>query len=174
MISLLQWCSCNNICSRCNRPSTHRKLLAKQRLNLLHRKLSNKALQSERVTSRETSLPLAPPSTHPLHSTGYEIKPTLIGLVQEKMVNGLAAEIPLDHMENFERVCNFSLANGVPPDYVKCTLILFSLDGKSALWLASLPTGTRTTWEQVRAAFLIHFYTKSETAALRHKISNFK
>ena len=90
------------------------------------------------------------------------------------MVNGLAAEIPLDHMENFERVCNFSLANGVPPDYVKCTLILFSLDGKSALWLASLPTGTRTTWEQVRAAFLIHFYTKSETAALRHKISNFK
>ena len=54
------------------------------------------------------------------------------------------------------------------------TLFPFSLDGKAARWLASLPTGTLTTWEQVRAAFLSHFYTKSKTAALRHKISNFK
>ena len=50
----------------------------------------------------------------------------------------------------------------------------FSLDGKAARWLASLPTSTLTTWEQVRAASLSHFYTKSKTAALRHKISNFK
>ena len=98
----------------------------------------------------------------------------MIGLVQKKMFSGLAAEIPLDHIENFERVCNFSRANGVPPDYVKCTMFPFSLDGKAARCLASLPTGTLTTWEQVRAAFLSHFYTKSKTAALRHKISNLK
>ena len=41
--------------------------------------------------------------------------------------------------------------------------------------LANLfPTGTLTTSEQVRAAFLSHFYTMSKTAALRLKISNFK
>ncbi|KAF2596891.1 hypothetical protein F2Q68_00010222 [Brassica cretica] len=47
------------------------------------------------------------------------------------------------NIENFERVCNFSRANGVPPDYVKCTMFPFSLDGKEARWLASLPTGHR-------------------------------
>ena len=63
----------------------------------------------------------------------------------------------------------------MPPDYVKCTLFPFYLEGKAARWLESLPTGTLTTWEQVRAVFLSHyFYTKSKTAALRHKISNFK
>ena len=67
-----------------------------------------------------------------------------------------------------------SRANGVPPDYVKCTLFSFSLDGKAARWLASLPTGTLTTWEQASAAFLCHFYTKTKTGDLRHKISNFK
>ena len=41
----------------------------------------------------------------------YEIKPALISLVQKKTFNGLAAEIPLDHIENFERVCNSSRAN---------------------------------------------------------------
>ena len=94
--------------------------------------------------------------------------------MQKKTFNGLAAEIHLDHIENFERVCKFSRANGVPPDYLKSTLFPFSLEGQAARWLDSLPTGTLTTWEQVRAAFLSHFYTKSKTAALRHKISNFK
>jgi len=31
-----------------------------------------------------------------------------------------------------------------------------------------------TSWEQVRSAFLGHFYTKAKTAALRNKISSFK
>ena len=52
----------------------------------------------------------------------FEIKPVLISLVQRKIFNGLPAEIPMDHIENFEKVCGFTRANGVPPDYIKCTL----------------------------------------------------
>jgi len=104
----------------------------------------------------------------------FEIKPALINLVQRKIFNGLPAEIPMDHIENFEKMCGFTKANGVPPDYIKCTLFPFSLDGKAARWLDSLPTGSLTTWEQVRSAFLSHFYTKSKTAALRQKIATFK
>ena len=104
----------------------------------------------------------------------FEINPALIGLVQRKIFNGLPAEILMDHIENFEKMCGFTKANGVPPDYIKCTLFPFSLDGKAARWLDSLPTGSLTTWEQVRSAFLSHFYTKSKTAALRQKIATFK
>ncbi|KAF2596890.1 hypothetical protein F2Q68_00010223 [Brassica cretica] len=74
----------------------------------------------------------------------YEIKRALIGLVQKKMFN----------IENFERVCNFSRANGVPPDYVKCTMFPFSLDGKEARWLASLPTGTFALIENMASSSL--------------------
>ncbi|XP_013689890.1 uncharacterized protein LOC125586077 [Brassica napus] len=80
----------------------------------------------------------------------------------------------MDHIEAFERICNFSRSNGVPPDYVKCKLFPFSLEGKASRWLQSLPTGSLTSWDQVRSAFLSHFYTKSKTAALRHMMSNFK
>ena len=61
-ISLLQWRSCNNRCSRCNRQSTPKKLLAKQQPTLLLSKSSSKAPPSESGTFRVTSPPLAPPS----------------------------------------------------------------------------------------------------------------
>ncbi|XP_048613405.1 uncharacterized protein LOC125587237 [Brassica napus] len=96
------------------------------------------------------------------------------GLVQKSTFSGLTSDIPMDHIEAFERICNFSRSNGVPPDYVKCTLFPFSLEGKASRWLQSLPTGSLTSWDQVRSTFLSHFYTKSKTAALRHRISNFK
>ncbi|XP_048599844.1 uncharacterized protein LOC125579965 [Brassica napus] len=115
--------------------------------------------------------PINPP---PCTRQDYEIKPSLISLVQKSTFISLTTDIPMDHIEAFERICNFSRSNGVPPDYVKCTLFPLSLEGKASRWLQSLPTGSLTSWDQVRSAFLSHFYTKSKTAALRHRISNFK
>lgn len=80
----------------------------------------------------------------------------------------------MEHIENFEKICSFTRANGVPPDYIKCTLFSFSLDGRAARWLNSLPTGSLTSWEQVRSTFLNHFYSKARTAALRNKITSFR
>ena len=51
-------------------------------------------------------------------------------------------------------------------------LFTFSLDGKAARWLNSLPTGSLTSWEQVQSAFLSSFYTKARTTALRNKITS--
>ena len=115
--------------------------------------------------------PINPP---PCTRQDYEIKPALISLVQKSTFSGLTTDILMEHIEAFERICNFYRSNGVPPDYVKCTLFPFSLEGRASRWLQSLPTGSLTSWVQVRSAFLSHFYTKSKTAALRHMISNFK
>ncbi|KAF3552108.1 hypothetical protein DY000_02006107 [Brassica cretica] len=70
----------------------------------------------------------------------------------------------MEHIESFEKVCSFTRANSVPPDYIRCMLFSFSLDGKAARWLNSLRTGSLTSWEQVRSAFLNHFYSKARTA----------
>ncbi|KAL1197947.1 hypothetical protein V5N11_013635 [Cardamine amara subsp. amara] len=75
----------------------------------------------------------------------FEIKPQMISLVKQHLFHGLPAEIPMDHIENFEEICS---------DY-------------------RFEWGSET-WDEVRAAFLDHFYTKSKTAALRNKISSFQ
>ncbi|XP_013617535.1 PREDICTED: uncharacterized protein LOC106324056 [Brassica oleracea var. oleracea] len=80
----------------------------------------------------------------------------------------------MEHIESFEKVCSFTRANGVPPDYIRCMLFPFSLDGKAARWLNSLQTSSLTSWEQVRSAFLSHFYSNARTAALRNKITSFR
>ena len=132
------------------------------------------ALIGERNLPRNFTTNRSPINPPPCTRQDYEIKPALIGLVQKSTFSGLTSDIPMDHIEAFERICNFSRSNGVPPDYVKCTLFPFSLEGKASHWLQSLPTVSITSWDQVRSTFLSHFYTKSKTAALRHRISNFK
>ncbi|KAL1225343.1 hypothetical protein V5N11_009002 [Cardamine amara subsp. amara] len=104
----------------------------------------------------------------------FEIKPQMISLVKQHLFHGLPAEIPMDHIKNFEEICSTTGSNGVPSEFLKCKLFPFSLADKAQRWLKSLPAGSLRMWDEVRAAFLDHFYTKSKTAALRNKISSFQ
>ncbi|CAA7018898.1 unnamed protein product [Microthlaspi erraticum] len=92
----------------------------------------------------------------------FEIKLGMIKLVKDHIFHGLPAEIPADHIQNFEEICSTTGSNGVPADFLKCKLFPFSLANKASRWLKSLPPGSLTSWDQVRAAFLDHFYTKSK------------
>ena len=118
--------------------------------------LAQQEQQAYDVPIGERNLPCNVPTTRsaivPPDCTrhDFEIKPALIGLVQRKVFSGLSTEIPMEHIESFEKVCSFTRANGVPPDYIRCMLFPFSLDGKAARWLNSLPTSSLTSWEQVR------------------------
>ncbi|KAF8083350.1 hypothetical protein N665_0579s0001 [Sinapis alba] len=104
----------------------------------------------------------------------YEIKPQIIALVKQHMFHGLLSESPMEHIENLEEICSTTRSSGVPYDYLCCKLFAFSLSDKALRWLKSLPAGSITTWDQCRAIFLDSFYTKSKTAILRSKITNFQ
>ncbi|CAA7019707.1 unnamed protein product [Microthlaspi erraticum] len=54
---------------------------------------------------------------------------------------------------NFEEICSTTGSNGVPADFLKCKLFPFSLANKASRWLKSLPPGSLTSWDQVRARF---------------------
>ncbi|XP_010463442.1 PREDICTED: uncharacterized protein LOC104744123 [Camelina sativa] len=103
----------------------------------------------------------------------YEIKHSLINLVQNRVFHGLPSESPLDHIEAFERLTSTTRSNGVPYDYLMLTLFQFSLADKALRWLNLLDPGSLTTWAQCRVAFLNHFYTKSRSAKLQSKITTF-
>ncbi|CAA7040965.1 unnamed protein product, partial [Microthlaspi erraticum] len=57
-------------------------------------------------------------------------------------------------------------SNGVSADYLKCKLFSFSLGDKASRWLKSLPAHSITTWDEYKAAFINHFYTKQRSISV--------
>jgi hypothetical protein len=47
-----------------------------------------------------------PPSSHPILTDGYELRPTFIAMVQEKSFSGLADEDPYTYLREFEKLCS--------------------------------------------------------------------
>jgi len=82
-------------------------------------------------------------------------------------------EDPLDHLDEFERLCGLTKINGVSEDSFKLCLFPFSLGDKAHLWEKTLPQNSITTWDDCKKAFLAKFFSNSRTARLRNEISGF-
>ncbi|KAG7548002.1 Integrase catalytic core [Arabidopsis suecica] len=113
---------------------------------------------------------IAPP---PVQNNNFEIKSGLISMVQGNKFHGLPMEDPLDHLDEFDRLCSLTKINGVSEDGFKLRLFPFSLGDKAHQWEKSLPQGSITSWNDCKKAFLTKFFSNSRTARLRNEISGF-
>ncbi|CAA7034095.1 unnamed protein product [Microthlaspi erraticum] len=93
----------------------------------------------------------------PVQNHNFEIKLGMINLVQNKMFHGLPSEDPIDHLDEFDRLCDLTKINGVSEDAIKLRLFPMSLADKAHQWEKSLPHGTITTWDECKKAFLAKF-----------------
>ncbi|KAF3586174.1 hypothetical protein F2Q69_00027076 [Brassica cretica] len=60
----------------------------------------------------------------------FEIKPALIGLVQRKVFSGLSTEIPMEHIESFEKVMfSSSIVSVISLFMVEYSLVRFRVLG---------------------------------------------
>ncbi|KAG7588732.1 Retrotransposon gag domain [Arabidopsis suecica] len=109
----------------------------------------------------------------PVQNNNFEIKSGLIAMVQGNKFHGLPMEDPLDHLDEFERLCGLTKINGVSEDGFKLRLFPFSLGDKAHLWEKTLPQGSITTWDDCKKAFLAKFFSNSRIARLRNEISGF-
>jgi len=82
-------------------------------------------------------------------------------------------EDPLDHLDEFDRLCNLTKINGVSEDGFKLRLFPFSLGDKAHIWEKNLPHDSITTWDDCKKAFLSKFFSNARTARLRNEISGF-
>ncbi|KAL1208796.1 hypothetical protein V5N11_010476 [Cardamine amara subsp. amara] len=82
-------------------------------------------------------------------------------------------EDPLDHLDEFDRLCSLTKINGVSEDGFKLRLFPFSLGDKAHLWEKNLPHGSITSWDGCKKAFLAKFFSNARTAKLRNEISGF-
>ncbi|CAA7034326.1 unnamed protein product [Microthlaspi erraticum] len=107
----------------------------------------------------------------PVQNHNFEIKLGMINLVQNKMFHGLPSEDPIDHLDEFDRLCDLTKINGVSEDAIKLRLFPMSLADKAHQWEKSLPHGTITTWDECKKAFLAKFFSTGRTAKLKEEIS---
>ncbi|KAG7543371.1 Retrotransposon gag domain [Arabidopsis thaliana x Arabidopsis arenosa] len=109
----------------------------------------------------------------PVQNNNFEIKSGLIAMVQNNKFHGLPMEDPLDHLDEFDRLCSLTKINGVSENGFKLRLFPFSLGDKVHQWEKSLPQGSITSWTDCKKAFLAKFFSNSRTARLRNEISGF-
>ncbi|KAM2704684.1 hypothetical protein EV1_033987 [Malus domestica] len=78
---------------------------------------------------------------------------------------------PNKHLKEFEVVCSSMTPINVDGSILKMKAFPFYLMDKAKDWLYELATGTVTTWESLKRAFLDKFFPTSRVILLRKKIS---
>ena len=105
--------------------------------------------------------------------THFELKPTLITMVQASPFCGKAHEDANAHLQHFLEICSTFTIKGVTQEAIHLRLFPFSLLGKVKEWFYS-NRNTIDTWDKCSNAFLVKFFLMGKTSALRNKISSFQ
>ncbi|XP_058749720.1 uncharacterized protein LOC131622697 [Vicia villosa] len=106
-------------------------------------------------------------------TNNFELKPSLLQLVQQNQFAGLATENPNQHLKVFIQLADTLKANGATPEAIRLRLFPFSLRSKAHDWLDALLANSITTWEDLRRAFLARYFPPSKTVVLRNLITSF-
>ena len=101
----------------------------------------------------------------------FELKPSLINMVQADLFSGKVHEDASAHLQNFlEKGTTISIKD-IPKETILLRLFPFSLKGRARQWFYS---NEINTWEECSTTFLSKFFPTGKTNALRGKITNFQ
>nr|GFB90574.1 reverse transcriptase domain-containing protein [Tanacetum cinerariifolium] len=107
----------------------------------------------------------------PINANNFELKQTLINLVQSNQFTG--RQDPHNHLRFFNKVTSTFRHPKVPNTTVKLLLFLFSLEKEARIWLDKEPPRSILTWEDLVSKFINQFFPPSKTTYLRNEITNF-
>ena len=109
-----------------------------------------------------------------IEANNFELKPTLITMVQQHQYIGHPIEDPNEHMGRFLRMENTLKLNGVRPEVIKMQLFPFSLRDVETTLFVSLPYGSVSNWEELVEAYMSRFFHPTLTSERRGEIIVFK
>ena len=107
-------------------------------------------------------------------NNNFEIKPSIIQMVQNNKFGVLQGEDPYAHILSFLNVYATFKINGVTDDAIRLRLFPFLVKDKAQLWLASLPNESITIWDQLKQAYLHKYFPPHKTIKFRNEITTFK
>ena len=97
-------------------------------------------------------------------ANNFELKRTLITMVQQHQFTDHPTEDPNEHLGRFLKMENTVKLNGVRQEVIKLDLFPFSLRDIATTWYESLPYGSVDTWEELVEAYLGRFFPPSLTS----------
>nr|GFB74836.1 reverse transcriptase domain-containing protein [Tanacetum cinerariifolium] len=107
----------------------------------------------------------------PINANNFELKKTLINLVQSNQFTG--RQDPHNHLLFFNKVISTFKHPEVPNTTIKLLLFPFSLEGEARIWIDKEPPRSILTWEDLVSKFINQFFPHSKTTYLRNEIINF-
>nr|GEU57876.1 hypothetical protein [Tanacetum cinerariifolium] len=107
----------------------------------------------------------------PINANNFELKQTLINLVQSNQFTG--RQDPHNHLRFFNKVTSTFRHPEVPNTTIKLLLFPFSLEGEARAWLDKEPPRSILTWEDLVSKFINQFFPPLKTTYLRNEIINF-
>nr|GFA41735.1 reverse transcriptase domain-containing protein [Tanacetum cinerariifolium] len=107
----------------------------------------------------------------PINANNFELKQTLINLVQSNQFTGI--QDPHNHLRFFNKVTSIFRHPEVPNTTIKLLLLPFSLEGEARIWLDNEPPRSILTWEDLVLKFINQFFPPSKTTYLWNEITNF-
>ena len=96
-----------------------------------------------------------------VNANDFELKPSLITMVQQNQFTGYPTENPSEHLGRFLRIANSVILNGVKPEVIQLQLFPFSLRDMAITWLNSLSQESVNTWEELMRAYFNKFLIPS-------------
>nr|GFA55869.1 reverse transcriptase domain-containing protein [Tanacetum cinerariifolium] len=107
----------------------------------------------------------------PINANNFELKQTLINLVQSNQFTG--RQDPHNHLRFFNKVTSTFRHPEVPNTTVKLLLFSLSLEREARIWLDKEPSRSILIWEDLVSKFINQFFPPSKTTYLRNEITNF-
>lgn len=111
---------------------------------------------------------------HVIDRNDFELKPSLLQVVQQNQFHGIPTDNPNLHLSVFVQYANTVKANGVNPEAIGLCIFPFSLREIARAWLQSLPSNSITTWDELKKVFLARYFPPSKTVMLRSQINGFR
>ena len=80
-----------------------------------------------------------------INANNFELKPSMISMVQQQQFVGHSLEDPNAHLSNFLELCETIKMNGVDHNVIKLKLFHYSLKDKARKWFQNLAQGSIET-----------------------------
>jgi hypothetical protein len=115
-----------------------------------------------------------PSSSHPIHTSSYELHPNFIAMDRDQSFAGTEEENPYTHVREFEQLCSCITIGGKAQEMLKWILFPFSLTGRAKQWYNLKVRIVEGKWEVLREKFCCTFFSLARISDLRCKIILFK
>jgi hypothetical protein len=134
----------------------------------------------EQLSIQDLSAPRAesfepPPSEHPIHTSSYELSPTLIDLVQRTCsFSGSISENPYTHLQEFDHICACYAIVSMSHYTLRWKLFHFSLMGDAKQWCNRNIGRARCGWDVLVSNFCQKYFPPSCIITLQRDILGFQ